>query len=266
MSVDDTVVRSPLPRRTPRRLPGCLGAVFNLLSLLFVFLTCISAVVIAAIFYNPSLLATVGGRALLLATQPALLVFLGTPTPFVETTPDSGIFPTLPPAWTPTDTPTVTPRPPGTDTPAPAGTPAGARTPGATPTGPTPTASATRAAFLYTLQNGAVTYLDNFVNSSGCNWFGIVGQAFGLDGRPVIGLTVHLEGDDLSLDALTGSQPAIGPAGYEIPLGNTPIATTNTYSLQLRNNTGTALSERFVIKTFDECDKNLVMVSFVQNH
>ena len=33
----------------------------------------------------------------------------------------------------------------------------------------------------FTLQNGSPTYLSNFLNTAGCNWFGFAGRAFALD-------------------------------------------------------------------------------------
>lgn len=269
--MEETAVRPAAPRRAARarRAWGCVSQLFNLLSLLLLFLTCASAMIVWALFRNPALLSNFpGGATWVAATQPQLVARFETPTP----DPNRVNFPTLPPEWTPTDTPTVTITPvPNTQTTVPSGTP---RTATVTPTPtrtrrpgePTPTRTATRAPFNYVLQNGAATYLANFINSSGCNWWGIAGQAFDLNDRTVIGLTVHLEGGGLSLDALTGSQPAIGPGGYEIPLGNHPVATDGTYHIQLRSNTGAALSDDLTIQTFGDCSKNLILVNFKQNH
>ncbi len=273
--MEETVVRRAAPRRgrLARRAWGCVTQVLNLLSLLLTFLTCLSALIFVLLFRDPSLLALIpGGGTYVAATQPKLVARYQTPTP----RPGDVVFPTLPPEWTPSDTPTITLTPlPSTQTPVPSGTPVtptrtatvtstatGTRRPG----GPTLTPTATRAKFNYVLLNGAPTYLANSINSSGCNWWGIAGQAFDLSDRTVIGLTVHLEGGGLSLDALTGSQPAIGPGGYEIPLGNHPVATDGTYRVQLRSNTGAALSDNLVIQTFGDCAKNLILVNFKQNH
>jgi hypothetical protein len=119
----------------------------------------------------------------------------------------------------------------------------------------------------YTIQPGNPSYLSNFLNNQGCNWFGFVGRAFNHDGDPVINLIVHLEGGGIIVDVLTGSgSAALGPGGYEIPVADHPIATTDVYRIQLRANTGTALSVIYVIPTFAECTKNIVMVNFVQNY
>ncbi len=278
--MEDTDIRSAARPRSRSPFSGCLGALFNVLSVILLLLTCASAGGVAALFQNPNLVAMLPPPgAWVIPTLPVLVPGLGTSVANATRpagTPGDDAFPTLPPEWTPTDTPTISPTPPPpTDTPIPTNTrPGPSQTPSRTPTstvtptrsGPTPTATRTRSAFNYELQNGSVTYLANFINGSGCNWFGLAGQAFDLNGRPIIGLTVHLEGGGLSLDALTGSQPAIGPGGYEIPLDNHPVETSDTYRLQLRNNTGTALSDTLVIKTFGDCKRNLVLVNFVQNH
>ena len=158
----------------------------------------------------------------------------------------------------PTYTATFTPSPTATAT-KPSPTP--------TKTGPTPKPTFTPSKFRYTLQPGSPTYLANFLNTSGCNWFGIVGRVFGLDSNPVINLTVHLEGGGVNADVVTGSGPsALGPGGYQIPLADHPIDTTDTYHVQLRNNTGTNLSDVYSIRTYGDCPRNMVMVNFTQNH
>ncbi len=271
-----------VPRRrasdkVPRRMPGWLAAIFNFLALLFLLLSCLSAVAVAAVF-NGALAYIPGGSAYLPSTEPAVAQLLSTSPPFGGT---PGVqFPTLPPVWTPTITPTVTLTPlPGTPTPAPSGTLAaptatssftptrsGTR-PTRTPTGPTPTRTATLAQYPFTLQPGSPTYLQNFINTSGCNWFGFVGRAFGLNGNPVLNLTVHLEGGGINADTVTGSGPsALGPGSYQFPISDHPIETSNTYQIQLRNNTGTNLSDVYSIATYGDCSKNLVMINFIQNH
>ena len=114
----------------------------------------------------------------------------------------------------------------------------------------------------YGLQPGSPTYLANFLNTFGCNWLGIAGRAFGADSNPVIGLTVHLDGG-LNTDVMTGSGPgAVGPGGYLIPLGDHPLATTGVYFIQLRDNVGAPLSAVFMIPTYADCNRNLIIVNF----
>jgi hypothetical protein len=95
---------------------------------------------------------------------------------------------------------------------------------------------------------------------------GIAGQAFDLAGRPVIGLLVHLEGGGLNVDTITGSKPEYGTGGYEFFLNNYPIETVDTYRIQLRTFGSQPLSDTYVIPTFADCNRNLVLADFVQNH
>ncbi len=269
------------PRRMPAWVAGVGAAIFNFLAALFLLLSLLSALAVAAVF-NGVLAYIPGGSAYMPPTEPAIALLLSPPTSPAGT---PGIqFPTLPPVWTPTITPTVTLTPlPGTPTPEPSGTlafptytdtftpsptaTATRPTPTRTPSGPTPKPTFTRAPTNYTLQSGSPTYLANFINTSGCNWFGIVGRAFGLDGNPVINLTVHLEGGGINADTVTGSGPSsLGPGSYQFPISDHPIETSDTYRIQLRNNTGTNLSDIYTIVTHGDCSKNLVMVNFVQNH
>ena len=277
------VAKAPKQARTAGRASGCLVALFNLLTVLFLVLTCLSAGMVAALFQEPSPLRFIaGGSAYLPATDVPFAVALLTQTAPPGTS--SASFPTLPPVWTATNTPTITPTPmPGTASPEPSATlavptytatwtatPTATSTkPSPTPTkiGPTPKPTFTPSKFRYTLQPGSPTYLANFLNTSGCNWFGIVGRAFGLDSNPVINLTVHLEGGGVNADVLTGTGPqALGPGGYQIVLADHPIGTTDTYHVQLRNNTGTPLSDVYSIRTYGDCPRNMVLVNFTQNH
>ena len=284
--MEETLTRRPAARPRARSrvrglVSGCVGLVFNLLSLVLVLASVAIGVGVTALFQYPDLAGLLPPTgAWLMPTQPALVAALPTATPEPTRTPrgtpaEAEVFPTLPPEWTATFTPTATDTPlPATTTPTPTATRTGAtQAPAATGAGGTgtpnsllPSATHTRSAFAFNLLNNTATYLPNSINGSGCSWFGIAGQAFGLDGRPIIGLTVHLEGGGVSLDALTGSQPAIGPGGYEIPLGNHPVETTDVYRIQLRNNSGSPLSDNLVIETFGDCRRNLVLVNFVQNH
>lgn len=93
---------------------------------------------------------------------------------------------------------------------------------------------------------------------------GVVGQAFDQNLNPRIGLIAHVEGGGLSIDAFTGSKPAVGPAGYEIQLSDRPIQTSGTYKVQMRDTGGVALSDFVTLSTSASCDKNAILLNFVQ--
>lgn len=131
--------------------------------------------------------------------------------------------------------------------------------------GPTRTPTATPSPFNFTLQPGSPAYVSNFANNQGCGWFGMSGQVFDLVGAGVPGLFIHVDGPNLSVDTLTGSQPKYGMSGWEVSLGTTPVATTNSYFIQLRNSSGQPLSDTYMIPTFAECNKNHIIINFVQN-
>lgn len=256
------------------------GNIFNVLAVLFLALSCLTVACVAAVFAFPGLIPA--------QFQPptpfVVAVFtLPPPPPTVTPTNTSGV-PTLPPEWThtptptitdtptPSDTPTITPtgteRPTATSTPTITLTPS--QTPTITPTGPTRTPTKTRSAFQFTMQNDQPAYLKNFANTAGCNWMGIAGQVFDLNGNAMLNQIVHLEGGGLNVDAITGTRIEYGPSGYELYLGNQAKDTTDVYRVQLRSAQGQPLSEVYVIRTFADCSatsgKNLILVNFVQNH
>ncbi|MBM4423948.1 MAG: hypothetical protein FJ030_11220 [Chloroflexi bacterium] len=261
--------------------------IVNLLTLLVLFATCLMCASTAILFANPY----IGLNPFPPPTLPPIAV-LASPT----ATSTTSLFPTFPPAWTATREPsatrtaTLTPQPGAvvTETPTPE---AASETPTATATldetqiaeltqgvttntpeptntsAPTFTPTKTRSAFPFTVQGGAPTPIQNFANSAGCNWMGVAGQAFNLEGNPIIGLIVHLEGGGISTDAITGTKTAYGAGGYEFFLNDRPVLTLGEYQIQLRDQNGTTpLSDVVVVNTFADCSKNLLLVNFVQNH
>lgn len=218
--------------------------IFNLLTVVVLLATLCVGAAVAALFINPYMPYNP-------FPPPTLPPTLGPPT--ATSTPHV----TLPPTWTPTATvtplpsatPTLTPSPFPTDTPAPASE--------GTPGGPD-----------FEVQEGSPVYVPNFVNEEGCNWMGIGGQVFDTEGRPVVGLGVHLEGtlggQFISLDTLSGSAPALGPSGYLFDLGNQPVASEGTLWLQLNDTAGVPLSDQFFVTTTESCEENLVLVNWRQ--
>lgn len=114
----------------------------------------------------------------------------------------------------------------------------------------------------------------NAINSTifkvdmGCNWTGIAGQVFDLQGRPVKGIRVWLRGtfDNKYIDylGLTLESSPYGPSGFEFTLGEKPKNTTESLSLQLLDQAGIPISDRVYIDTFEDCERNLILVNFKQ--
>lgn len=264
---------------------GCL--ITNLLTMVMVLATCGFVSYVVVLVANPYL----GINAFPPLLLPTIIVLpSATATTLIPT---FSTFPTLPSTFTVTPTITNT-RPPTntpaavtpTDTPIPVSdTPAATATVDATqiaqlteqvptntppPTNtsaPTFTPTKTQSAFPFTVQGGIPIPQPNFANSAGCNWMGIGGQAFNLEGNPIIGLVVHLEGGGLNQDAITGTKSAYGTGGYEFFLNNRPVQSSGEYKVQLRDQNGNIpFSDFITVNTFADCNKNLLLVNFVQNH
>lgn len=162
--------------------------------------------------------------------------------------------PTLTPSVTPTfppPTPTRTPTPTPTDTPTP---------------GPSPTPTNTRAAFPFTKDLVSPQYLQNFANNAGCNWMGIAGEVFDVDGNPVTAgqYQVHVWDNGIDARAPVGGAQAYGPSGYELFLFDAPRI--QEHNVQLETTNGTAVSQVYRIQTRASCNQNLVYFVFIQNH
>lgn len=176
------------------------------------------------------------------------LLFLN---PFSEFNP----FPPVPPTEIPSSTPALAP---ATPTEAPTAT----LTPTATPT-------VDIAGGVFQIQEGSPVAMDStiFHPELACNFMGIAGQAFSLDGTPITALQVHVTGTlgDQAIDkiGLTGAATQYGSgAYYEIQLGPQPIASDNTLQVTLLNASGGPISDPFSFSTSASCQENLVIINF----
>jgi len=101
-----------------------------------------------------------------------------------------------------------------------------------------------------------------------CDWMGIAGQVTDLQGTPVRGIRVVLQGrlEDRQIDliSMSGTDLRYGPAGFEFFLGEKPIASSDQITVQLIDQAGLPLSAKIPIETYSECDKNLVWLDFVE--
>jgi hypothetical protein len=185
---------------------------------------------------------------------------LDTPTP----TPQD----VLPPTWTPTATPvsTATNTPEPTLTPVPVqdnqenNPPAGGNDQNL---GDMPVA----------LHEGSPQYIPaaSFHPDLGCNWLGVAGQVIDINGAPVQGLIVELggtlDGENIGNPTVlqaTGLARAYGEAGYEMKLADDPLDSSGTLWIQVLDQAGLPLSEKIYFYTFDDCQKNLIIIYFKQ--
>jgi hypothetical protein len=102
----------------------------------------------------------------------------------------------------------------------------------------------------------------------GCDWLIIAGQVWDLQDVPVKGLTLRLFGElaGFTIDsfALTGSATNYGESGYEFTLENLRVISEGSIFIQLVDANGVPLSRPYSIETFEECQKNLILVNFKQ--
>ena len=238
------------PPRT-RRSPGMVWNVLTILVL--VVALCVGAVFLL-IFINP--------ESSLNPFPPPTLV----PMPELPTATVTPRF-TLQPSWTPTNT-----LPPVTNTPAPTHTPFITDTPfGLAGTNTPAPATLTPGGFSFVLQQGSPAAITStaFHPDAGCNWAGVAGQATSLNGEAVRGLFVQLGGSFTGapiVDKLTmsGLAPQYGPGGFEFTLADNLVASHHTLWIQLLDQQNLPLSDRIYFDTFDDCEKNLIIIYFVQ--
>jgi hypothetical protein len=121
----------------------------------------------------------------------------------------------------------------------------------------------------YYIQAGTPTFTQNFIDPvSGCNWSGIAGQVFDLNGLPVEGeiIEVHgfIEGIEIHFSTTTGSSQQMGPGGYEFQLSDYPIFTLSDLYLQIVDTLGAPLSRRLYFDTNGTCEQNLTIVNVIE--
>lgn len=174
--------------------------------------------------------------------------------------------PTVTKTPTPTETPTVTPTSTATNTPSitPSFTPSNTPTITNTPL-PTNTAlpTATREVSDEYAQLGSVTLTSNYANTAGCDWAGIAGRVFDVDGDPQDGVRVTVWNDDFSFTEISGTAPQYGGAGWwERAISDRPIR--GRWYVQVVDESGNPKSPRVTVNMRDNCSQNLALVNFQQ--
>jgi hypothetical protein len=172
---------------------------------------------------------------------------------------------TLIPSWTPTNITTmVATTPVATITPVSTNTPVNEAT-------KEPTRTAAPGEYTFELQQGSPSAIngDTFHPDAGCNWAGVGGQAMSLNDEPVRGLFVQLGGSmpgvqSVDKNTMTGMAVQYGQGGFEFTLANSPVASTGVLWIQLLDQQNLPLSDRFYFDTYDDCQKNLIIIYFQQ--
>lgn len=134
---------------------------------------------------------------------------------------------------------------------------------------PTFTASPTPELFPFILIGEPETMSSDLLRPSlGCGWLVIAGQVWDLQDAAVKGFALHLfgelEGFLIDQFSVTGSAPVYGESGYEFLLQNLVVNSQNSLFIQLVDENGVPYSLPYALETFNDCQKNLILVNFKQ--
>ncbi len=167
-------------------------------------------------------------------------------------------------------TSTATPEP-FTPTPEMTATPINTAT--ATATG-TAAPTFTPTAVPYSLQLMNPYYLKNFTHDDlGCDWLGVAGQIFDLEGQVQKDIVIRAGGEINGSPVIEEmvmplAEPdidlAYGPGGFELTLADSLADTETEVWIQLFSLDGDTLSDKIYLTTFDDCQKNLILLNFVE--
>lgn len=109
---------------------------------------------------------------------------------------------------------------------------------------------------------------DLLLPNLGCDWLVIAGEVWDLKGEPVIGLTLHLFGEiggvEVDQQVVSGSAITYGESGYEFRLEGLVVNSWDTLFLQLVDTNGLPLSNPYGLRTYDDCQKNMILINLKQ--
>ncbi len=228
------------------RKSGNGGAFWDFLSIFLLVGMLALGLIFVVIYLNPFI-----GLNPFPPPAPVATLFIPSSTPTQKALPD---------IWTQTVTPTIT----ETTTPLPP-TATFTLTPSETTTPPPPTDTPPASAYKYMLRGSPAVLSGQVIHpDEGCKLW-VAGQAFDMKGAPVVGITVQLGGylnKSIYLLSLTGTALQYGQGGYEFTLAEQAAASKGAVWVQLLDQEGYPLSARVYFDTFDDCEKNLILVNF----
>jgi hypothetical protein len=134
---------------------------------------------------------------------------------------------------------------------------------------PTLTPSSTPELFPFILIGEPETMSSDLLRPSlGCDWLVIAGQVWDLQDAAVKGLKVRLFGElggfQIDQISVTGTESVYGESGYEFLLQNLVVNSQNALFIQLMDEDGVLYSYPYALETFNDCQKNLILVNFKQ--
>jgi hypothetical protein len=125
--------------------------------------------------------------------------------------------------------------------------------------------------YSFVLREGSPSAIDGstFHPDAGCNWSGVAGQATSMNGEAVKGLFVQLGGslpgvESVESLAMTGLAPQYGEGGFEFTISDKLVASNGTLWIQLLDQQNLPLSDRVYFDTYNDCQKNLIIIYFDQ--
>lgn len=138
-----------------------------------------------------------------------------------------------------------------------------------TATSEPPTATPEAAVNSFQIQEGSPVALDSsvFHPELGCNFLGVAGQVFDVNGTPVNGLRIHvtgtLAGNAVSELGLTGAATQYGTGSYyEIQLADAPTVSEGTLQIAVLDANDQPISPLVTFSTTDSCQQNLILINF----
>jgi len=170
----------------------------------------------------------------------------GTPTSALPPTPErspiaTAIEKTLEASSTPLPTATLSPTPYSSATPK-----------------PTPTRSVFTYTAVITLQVHPVQL---------CDWMGVAGVVTDLQGKPVLGAFVRVQGTgNVDQVVAVGANPIYGASGWEVRLARAQIVGNWNVQLVSSPEAASPISDVYTVPMPGDCKKNLAFVRFEQNH
>jgi hypothetical protein len=131
----------------------------------------------------------------------------------------------------------------------------------------TPTATA-EGSMHFVAQTGTPVYSAHL---NGCDGIYLVGNVVDINGSPLVHMTVDAGG---SLGGVTinpppsdsGSHPEFSASGWQIKISNTLVdSTSSVYVALYQVGSDDPVSDLVFVDTFNDCEKNMIMVNFTQD-
>jgi hypothetical protein len=116
--------------------------------------------------------------------------------------------------------------------------------------------------FAFVVPNGRLFFSPNPEGRGGCAWSSITGTVIDFAGAPVIGYGVRIIGAGLDTTVATGSERGAGAGGFEVQVDDE--ASAATYTVQLLDDRGAAVSAVITVITRADCQFNIARVNFAR--